>query len=244
MTFRLSLLALAALFAAGCGALPDAPAPHNTLTEAERAEGWRLLFDGATTNGWRGYNRPDFPADRWTVESGALTSLPSDTSTAPANLVTEDVFKNFELRFDFKVSPGGNSGVFYLVREQPGMAMWEVAPEYQVLDDSAYLARGTMDMRKHLTGDNYDLHASSVHTTRPAGAWNEGRIIVRDGHVEHWLNGQRTVAYELWSPEWEALVARSKFADHPAYGQAHEGHIGLQDHGGRILFRNLKIRSF
>ncbi|WP_456428785.1 3-keto-disaccharide hydrolase [Rhodocaloribacter sp.] len=244
MTLRLPMLALAVLFAAGCGARPDVPAPDNTLTEAERAGGWRLLFDGATTNGWRGYNRPDFPAGRWTVEAGTLASLPSDTSTVPADLVTEETFANFELRFDFKVSPGGNSGVFYLVRETPGLAMWEVAPEYQVLDDSAYLAPGTMDMHGHLTGDNYDLHASSVQANRPAGAWNEGRIIVRDGRVEHWLNGQRTVAYELWTPEWEALVARSKFAEHPAYGQARQGRIGLQDHGHRVWFRNLKIRSF
>ncbi len=243
MTRRLPILALAALFAAGCGARPDAPAP-NTLTEAERAEGWRLLFDGATPNGWRGYDRPDFPADRWTVEAGTLASLPPDSSAVPADLVTEETFANFELRFDFKVSPEGNSGVFYLVREAPGTAMWEAAPEYQVLDDSAYLALGTMDMRTHLTGDNYDLHASSVRAARPAGAWNEGRIIVRDGRVEHWLNGQRTVAYELWTPEWEALVARSKFAEHPAYGRAREGHIGLQDHGRRVWFRNLKIRTF
>ncbi len=244
MIRRLPMLALAGLLAIAWSPLPEAAAQDNTLSPAERAEGWRLLFDGATTNGWRGYNQGDFPHGRWRVEEGTLTSLPPDTSAPSADLVTVDVFDNFELRFDFKVSPGGNSGVFYLVREQPGLAMWEVAPEYQILDDSAYLALGTMDMHKHLTGDNYDLHASTVRVARPVGTWNEGRIVVRNGHVEHWLNGQLTVAYELWTPEWEALVARSKFAAHPAYGRAREGRIGLQDHGHRVWYRNLKIRTF
>jgi len=154
--------------------------------------------------------------------------------------VTEAAFSSFELVFDFNVSPVGNSGVFYLVEEHTGSAMWEVAPEYQVLDDTAYIEMGEMDMFKHLTGDNYDLHASSVAASNPIGEWNQGRIVVDGTHVEHWLNGRLTVSYELRDSEWEDLVAKSKFPE--VYGRASSGHIGIQDHGHEIRYRNFKLR--
>lgn len=231
---------------AGDGASGAGEPLPNTLTEAEIADGWRLLFDGRTTAGWRGYDREAFPDTGWAVMDGML--VVGATATDPdvpvgGDIVTEESFSSFELSFEFRVSEVANSGVFYLVQEVPGHEIWHHAPEYQVLDDRAYIDMGTMDMRTHLTGDNYDLHASGEKTLRPPGEWNGGRIIVDGRHVEHWLNGRLTVEYELGSPEWEALVAASKFAPYPRYGRAESGPIGLQDHGRLVWYRNLKVRT-
>ena len=216
----------------------------NTLTPTEEDSGWILLFDGSSTDGWRGYNQESFPEEGWAVMDGDLVVFASDGSEAGlgGDIVTEQVFGDFELVFDFNVSPVGNSGIFYRVEEHPDLELWMVAPEFQVLDDTAYIEMGTMDMHKHLTGDNYDLHASAVTASNPIGEWNQARILVNGEHVEHWLNGQLTVEYELWSPEWNELVAASKFAPYPQYGAAREGRIGIQDHGHEIRYRNIKIR--
>jgi len=218
--------------------------PHNTLTAAEQAAGWRLLFDGQTTNGWRGYNKESFPDVGWEVADGSLIVLASDGEEDGngGDIITEEQFDNFELSLEFQLSPVANSGILYRVVESEGEPIWHNAPEYQVLDDTAYIEMGTMDMFKHLTGDNYDLQASVVTASNPIGAWNHARIIVDGAHVEHWLNGKQTVEYELWTPEWEELVRGSKFADYPGYGRATSGHIGLQDHGHTLRYRNIKIR--
>ena len=244
------------LAALGCGSTDDDVSPAvtpealtlapNILSEEERADGWRLLFDGQTTRGWRGYNRETFPDTGWAVVDGML--VVGATATNPdvplgGDLVTEEEFSSFDLRFEFKLSEVANSGVLYLVIEESGAEIWYNAPEFQVLDDQAYIDMGTMDMRTHLTGDNYDLHAAAVgRTLRPLGEWNEGRIVVDGVHVEHWLNGYKTVEYELRSPAWEALVAASKFAPFPRYGRAISGPIGLQDHGRLVWYRNMKIK--
>jgi len=229
---------------AGCAG-GSAETPANTLTDAEVADGCRLLFDGETPAGWRAFNGTAFPDTGWAVIDGALvvgaTATDPDIPVGGAIVTTEN-FSSFDLRFEFKLSPVANSGVFYHVHERPGAAMWNDAPEFQVLDDQAYIDMGTMDMHTHLTGDNYDLQAASEKTLRPPGEWNEGRILVEGAHVEHWLNGQKTVEYEFGSPEWEALVAKSKFAPFPDYGRAASGPIGLQDHGRHVWYRNLKIK--
>lgn len=217
-------------------------AAHNTLTPEEEAAGWVLLFDGVSTDGWRGYGRSDFPSGGWAVEDGELVSLSSTGDMDGGDLITEEEFTDFELVFDFKIESESNSGVFYRVREVDGKALWQVAPEYQVLDDTAYIDMGTMDMTTHLTGDNYDLHEASVRPTNPVGSWNTGRIVVDGDHVEHWLNGEMTVAYDLYSDDWEERVANSKFAAEEHYARALSGAIGLQDHGTRIWYRNIKIR--
>jgi len=247
---------LASCLVLGCRAEEEAPIPGpdtaagawapNTLTPEEVAAGWQLLFDGVSTAGWRGYNREGFPEAGWGVADGNLVVLPSGEGeeVLGGDIVTTAEFTNFELAFEFMVTPEGNSGVFYRVVEHPDRTLWQVAPEYQVLDDSAYVAMGTMDMHRHLTGDNYDLQASSVRASNPVGTWNQGRIVVDGTHVEHWLNGQKTVEYELFSPEWEALVAASKFAPYPEYGTALTGRIGLQDHGRESRYRTIKIRPF
>jgi 3-keto-disaccharide hydrolase len=242
---------LCALWVMGCGSASedraggdsgDAAAAPNTLTEREKADGWILLFDGVSTDGWRGYGRDDFPAGGWKAENGELVGTSSDGSMDGGDIITTGDFSDFELVFDFRVGTEGNSGVFYRVKEADGKGLWQVAAEYQVLDDPAYIAMGTVDMTTHLTGDNYDLQAAPIRPGHPKGEWNTGRIVVRGNHVEHWLNGQKMVEYDFFSDEWEALVAKSKFAEEEHYGRAVSGAIGLQDHGTPVWYRNIKIR--
>ena len=217
-------------------------AVSDVLTAEEEAAGWVLLFDGVSTDGWRGYGREDFPTGDWKVEGGELVGQLSSGNMDGADIITVAEFTDFEVVFDFKVSPEGNSGVFYRVQEKDGKGLWQVAAEYQVLDDTAYIEMGTMDMHTHLTGDNYDLQSATVRPTNPVGEWNTGRIVVEGDHVEHWLNGQMTVEYELYTDEWEALVAASKFGEEEHYARAPSGSIGLQDHGTPIWYRHFKIR--
>ena len=225
------LLLAAGLTLAGCADAQDGL--HNTLTDAERGAGWELLFDGRTLEGWRGYNRPDMP-EGWAVEDGTLAWV-----SAAGDIITERQFTDFELTLDWKVDRGGNSGVFYRAAEGEDW-IYQSAPELQVLDDE-----GHVDGESPLTsaGSNFALHGAPRGVVRPAGEWNSVRVVVDGSHVEHWLNGTRVVQYELGSTEWEALVGASKFAAWPAYGRAPTGHIGLQDHGNPVWFRNVKIRE-
>ena len=244
--FRFCSVVLAGLVA-GCGSNgsandgPDAEteqtaavqAAPNTLTARELTEGWRLLFDGTTTAGWRGY-RSQALAEGWQVVDGALTRV-----AAGGDIVSVDTFGDFELRIDWNVSPGGNSGVFFRANETTDY-VWQNSPELQVLDNAAHRDGLTAETS---AGSNYALHAPAQDVVRPAGEWNEVRLIVRGAHVEHWLNGVKIVEYELWSDDWKARVAASKFNETAAYGQATSGHIALQDHGDRVAFRNIMIRS-
>jgi hypothetical protein len=205
----------------------------NTLTAKEKADGWRLLFDGKTTNGWRGFRQQQMPAG-WTAVDGALTRVAKAT-----DIVTVDEFGDFELRIDWNIGPNGNTGVFYRVTEEDDV-MWHTAPEYQIIDN-AYSKERLKPVQ--LAGANYDLDPPSRDATKPIGSWNETRIVVRGPHVEHWLNGIKVVEYELWSAEWERRVRESKFKDFARYARARRGHIGLQDHGDRVAFRNIKVRD-
>jgi 3-keto-disaccharide hydrolase len=222
------------LAAAAVGSLlaaAQADAPLNTLTAAEKAAGWRLLFDGTTTAGWRGYRQPALP-EGWRAIDGALTRL-----GAGGDIVTIDEFADFELAIDWKLAPGGNSGIFYRVLEGAD-EMWKMAPEMQLLDDPAY--NGITP--EQFTGANYALHAPLRAAANPPGSWNHTRVLVTGAHVEHWINDVKVVEYELWTPDWERRVQASKFKDDARYGRARTGHIGLQDHGASVAFRNIKIR--
>ncbi len=214
---------------------PGTSTKPNALTAEEKSAGWRLLFDGKSTKGWRNYQARTLD-DRWRAVNGELTL----TAPGGGDIVTEETFENFELEFEWKISPGGNSGVFYNVREGDYEAVWHTAPEMQILDDD-----GHPDGRipSHRAGANYDLQVPKYTVTKPVGEYNISRIIVNEGHVEHWLNGRKLLEYELWSDEWEAMVKSSKFADLPDYGRARSGHIAIQDHGDRVWFRNIKIRA-
>jgi len=219
-------LALASAHAAA------AQASLNTLTPAERDAGWRLLFDGKTTTGWRGWKMDTLPSG-WEVVDGALTRV-----RPAADIITTEKFKDFELSLEWNIAPKGNSGIFYRASEQDDAIYW-TAPEMQVLDDA-----GHPDGRSRLTaaGSDYGLYPSPAGVVKPAGQWNQVRLVVNGNHVEHWLNGVKVVEYELGSPDWEAKVKASKFARHRGYGRNREGYIGLQEHDYWVAYRNIKIR--
>ncbi len=232
---RVSGAALALALIAGCaGAAPESEVvEHNRLTAAESEAGWVLLFDGVTLDGWRMYESAT-PPQGWGVEDGSLIRTGSG-----GDIVTEGVFEDFELTLEWRVEAAGNSGIFY--RAALGEEwVYHSAPEMQVLDDA-----GHRDGGDPLTsaGANYGLHPAPRGVVRPAGEWNRARIVVDGDRVEHWLNGEQVVSYVLGSPEWESLVAASKFSEWPPYGRAPRGHIGLQDHGDPVWFRNIKIRE-
>jgi hypothetical protein len=210
----------------------EEPAAPNTLSDSQQAEGWRLLFDGRTSAGWRGYKQADCPAG-WQVVDGALTRV-----AEAGDIVTRDSFQDFVLEFEWRVAPGANSGVMFHVDEDHQYP-WETGPEYQILDDQAH--QDGLDPRTS-AGSNYAMHAPSKRVTRPAGEWNQARIQVCGPSVEHWLNGEKIVAYELGSADWLARVAACKWKDRPDYGRRPSGLIALQDHGDRVAFRSIRIR--
>lgn len=228
---RLSALAIAACALGACSAPGD---QMNDRPAARPEQNWQVLFDGTDLGRWRGFRRQDVPAG-WRTENGVLAFVPGEGG---GDLITREQFGDFELELEWKASPGGNSGIFYRATEQYDEIYWSAA-EYQVLDNA-----GHPDGRSALTsaGANYALYAPAVDASRPAGEWNHARIVARGARVQHWLNGKKIVDYEQWSDDWKARVAKSKFAEWPLYGIAARGHIGLQDHGDLVWYRNIRIR--
>jgi len=227
---RALTMGVALVAAAGRG---SAQAP-NTLTAAQVRDGWTLLFDGKSTAAWRGYRMDSMPS-AWHVEDGTLTK-----AVGTADIITRRTFQDFELRFDWKIGTGGNSGVFYRASEDEEHVYW-TGPEYQLLDDA-----NAPDGRNRLTaaGSAYALYAGPAGIVKPANEWNTSRIIVKGKHVEHWLNGRKLLEYELQSPDWEAKVKASKFGVWAKYGRLPRGVIGIQgDHDGTLALRNIMIRE-
>jgi hypothetical protein len=230
-------LALAWLFFVSAAVRAGEP---NTLSEDEKKDGWRLLFDGRTTEGWRKYKSKTMPPS-WKVENGSLLSRPRQGESR-GDIVTVDQFDDFELRLEWKMTKGNNSGVIYRATEEHN-DVWESGPEFQVLDNT-----GHMDGLNPLAsaGACYAVFPPAKDVTRPLGQWNQTRIVAQGKHVEHWLNGEKLLEYDIGSTRWLAHVKTSKFFQ-TAYrrgnwGLAPKGHIALQDYGGAIEFRNIKIR--
>lgn len=215
-------------------------AEPNTLTEAEKQAGWKLLFDGKTTQGWRGYKMDKMPPG-WAAVDGALVRLKGGAGGKGAgggdDIITTEEFASFDLQLEWKVVSNGNSGVLYHVSEEPVTA-WHYAPEVQILDNTPHKGRTKL---QHAAAC-YDLYAPTKDTTKPVGQWNHMRILVNGARVEHWLNGEKVVEYELWSDDWKERVAKSKHKERPKFGNIRKGPIALQDHSDRIEFRNIKIR--
>lgn len=187
---------------------------------------------------WRGYQK-DYLPEEWRIENGALTL----TKKGGGYIVTKEEFENFDLRMDWKISEAGNSGVLFHVSEDTLYKnVYETGPEVQVLDDERHPDAKKGKEGTHKAGANYDLMPPLVNVVKPAGEWNHFRLKVRNGHVQHWLNGKKVQDYQLGSRKWQTLVAKSKFAVMPQYGQFKSGHIALQDHGNRVWFRNIRIR--
>ena len=203
------------------------------LTPEQRAAGWRSLFDGTSTAAWRGYKQQTMP-DGWKIVDGVLTKTGS-----VGDIITRDQFGNFELALDWKLSAGGNAGIFYRGTEEYDHIYWS-APEYQLLDDA-----GHPDGQSRLTsaGADYALYPSPAGVVKPADQWNSTLIVVNGNRVQHWMNGQKLLEYELGSPDWQAKVKASKFVAYPKYGTASRGYIGIQgDHDGTLSLRNIRIR--
>jgi len=216
--------------------------PANKLGKDEPQQKWRLLFDGESLTDWAGFQRPSIP-EAWHVKDGALT-LPKSASAEPGSergdIRTVDTFNDFELRLQWAVATGGNSGIFFFVREGVEDRIWTVAPEMQILDDARH-EDGVKT--SHRAGGLYDIYAPRCNALKPPGQYNDVRLIVRKGHVEHWLNGFQVVAYELGSADYQSRLAQSKFRERKNFGTVHSGHLGLQDHGDEIRFRNIRIQE-
>jgi hypothetical protein len=210
----------------------------NQLTEEDVNAGWKLLFDGQTTKGWRSFKQPTVN-DGWTVEDGNLVGLGKGGDLG-GDIITQEQFEDFELYLEWAISPGGNSGIFFHVLEGDYPTVYATGPEYQLIDDEGF-PQPLEEWQK--TGANYALHPAENKILKPVGAFNSSRIKVLDGHVAHWLNGNLVVEYDLWTEDWNNLVQNSKLKDYPGYGLAIKGHIGLQDHGSEMRFRNIRIRD-
>lgn len=218
----------------------------NTLTAKEKKAGWILLFNGKDFTGWRQCNGTEMPKN-WVIEDNAMKvfTAPDKKPGQGSNgdiIYAPRKFRNFELSVDWKTSKMGNSGIFYNIREVPGKPIYYAAPEVQILDN---VDATDNKLANHLAGSLYDMLPADPKTVKPAGEWNTIVIIVRDGKVTHTQNGVKVVEYTLWTPEWDAMVANSKFKTFPGFteGISKEGYIGLQDHGYDIWFRNIKIRE-
>jgi len=205
-------------------------------TKTENLKPWEVLFDGESVEHWRAYRRDTFPQKSWTVENEALRAIGSGDR---ADLITKKKYEDFELELEWKMSPGGNSGIIYRVAEDFERA-WHTGPEIQLLDDDKH-----KDGKDAATsaGALYALIAPTNKNLHPTGHWNQMRVVARGDHVEHWLNGAKVVEYELDSPALNALIAKSKFVDKPRFTKERNGHIALQHHGADVWFRNIRIRQ-
>ncbi|SEM96835.1 protein of unknown function [Sphingomonas gellani] len=211
----------------------------NVLTAQERAQGWRLLFNGRDLSGWRSFDGTP-PAQTWTVRNGTLALTKTDGQMSGTDLVTSDTFGAFELTLDWKVERGGNSGILYLARRMPDAPLlYQTGLEMQVLDDEGH-ADGRIPT--HRAGSLYDMTVPPSGASHPAGSWNHARLLVESGRIRQWLNGTLTADVSYADDAWRKRIAASKFAKMPLFGTFSSGVIGLQDHGEPVAFRNIKLR--
>lgn len=220
-------------------------AAMNTLTDEEKTAGWELLFDGSTLNGWKRFNH-DTIGPLWSVQEGVIVcngeGLGEGTANIGGSLITTRQFGNFELTLDWKLSPGGNSGIIYHVVEDPKYKYdYETGPEFQVMDDGGWKDE-LQEAQK--AGSSYDMYAApATKKLNPVGEWNTAHLIYNNGHVEHWLNGEKVVEFEEGTADFEERHKKSKWVDHPDWNKFKSGAISLQDHGAPVYFRNIKIRA-
>lgn len=244
----LILSSLVAFMACNTNKATQGASDLNTLSKAEQKQGWKLLFDGKSFTGWHGFRKSAISPD-WKIEDGAIT-LKVDYNTdktrknaaLKSDLVTDGEYGNFELQMEWKISPCGNSGIIYRsVEADKYGATYVTGPEMQVLDDSCH-PDGKIE--KHNSSDLYDLVKANPRPLKPVGEWNQVRVIVKEGNVQHWLNGQKVVDVQMWTPEWDQMVQKSKWKEHAAYfAKSKKGRIALQDHDNQVWYRNIKIRE-
>ena len=233
-----SLLLAACLLLSLCSTYTIAQ--HNTLSKKEQKNGWKLLFDGKTTTGWRNFNSNAIGAG-WKVQDGTLFLDNTAPREERGDIITHDEYENYELSLEWKIDSCGNSGVMFNVVEDPKYRTpWLTGPEMQVLDN---VCHPDAKIEKHRAGDLYDLIKCKQETVKPAREWNHAKIVSNKAKYEFWLNGTKVVEFTMHTPEWDAMVAASKFKSMPDFGKATKGHIALQDHGDKVWFRNIKIRE-
>ena len=218
-----------------------------TLSEAEKAAGWRLLWDGKTSKGWRSAKAREFPKSGWEIKDGMLIINESGggESASVGDIITEEKFSDFELSVDFKITPGANSGIKFFVDPElnkgPGSS---IGPEFQILDDARHPDAKLGRNGNRTIGSLYDLiPAPKDKKVNPVGEWNNARILARGKRVTYWLNGMKTVEFERGTKQWRDMVADSKYKVWPGFGELPQGHILLQDHGNLVFYRNIKIRT-
>jgi len=213
---------------------------HNTLTKKEKQAGWQLLFDGKSTNGWHGYLE-DGVGKGWLPKDGNLycKGLGGDIG---GDIITDKNYDDFILKLEWKISKGGNSGIFYhVIEDRSYSAPYMTGPEYQIIDDVGFDGP-LQDWQK--AGADYAMYVpNDKKELKPQGEWNSTKIVFNDGHVEHWLNGKKIIEFEAWSDDWKERKENGKWKDYPGYGMSKTGHIGLQDHGDEAWFRNIKIKK-
>ena len=227
-----------------------AMAAVNTLTDAEKEDGWMLLFNGSTFDGWRGYRKDGIPEEHWTIEDGVIHKIASGKVPLMADgqpmdggdIITIKKYENFEFSFEWKVAEAANSGIKYNVIEE----MSDGNPlgfEYQVLDDDGHPDAKMGNGTNRTAASLYDLISAENKMVRPVGEWNHGRIIFNGTHGEHWLNGKKVLEYDLGTPRMDSLLAASKYAPIEGFGDKRTGHIVLQDHNDDVWYRNLKVKE-
>jgi hypothetical protein len=253
---KVSLVAVAATAAFGASVLATAPAlpgafaapADNTLTAQEQSAGWRLLFDGTTTKGWRNAHAETFPSKGWLVKDGLLSVVESGGAEAAhgGDIVTLEEYGDFELKVDVKLTKGANSGIKYFVTEKlgtPGRGS-AIGLEFQLLDDAQHPDAKMGRDGNRTFGSLYDLMAApAVKPVKPVGEWNTAHIVSKGTRVEHWLNGTKLLEFDRASDAFKKLVAISKYKDFVGFGQARSGHLLLQDHGNTVYFRNIKVKG-
>ncbi len=232
------LLVLATIGLISCSSPADTG--DNILSSTDKEQGFKLLFDGKSMDGWRTYQNKS--AESWSVDSGTLHCRGSQDNygAITADLMTKDQYKDFDLSVDYKISPKGNSGILYLVTEDSSSSYLS-GPEYQIIDDVNFPEK--LEDWQH-TAANYAMNTAPNAHPKPAGEWNTARIVKKGNMVEHWLNGEKVVSYELHNDEWNKNKAAEKFADVASYGAADKGYITFQNHGSEAWFKNIKIKEF
>jgi Domain of Unknown Function (DUF1080) len=217
----------------------QAQVADNQLSTEEKQQGYKLLFDGKTMDGWHSYQHQ--PAQSWSVDSGVLHCKGSSANygAITADLVTNAMYENFDLNLDWKISPKGNSGILYMVTEDNPYSYLS-GPEYQIIDDKNFPEK-IEDWQ--MTAANYAMNPAPAARPNPVGEWNHARIVVNKGHVEHWLNGTKVVEYELYSDDWKKRKMVGKWKDVTTYAQSKQGHITFQNHGSEAWFKNIRIKK-
>ena len=240
----LAMWAAAGLLVACSSPKTEEGAATDSVAVAAPVEEWTPLFDGQTFNGWSKYGGGEV-GKAWKIENGELyldAANKAGWQTGDGgDIVTNEEFENYHFNNEWKIAPNGNSGVIFLVHESPEFQYpWQTGPEMQVLDNAGH---PDAKIVSHRAGDLYDLIVSSQETVKPAGEWNQAEIMINQGKLDFFLNGVNIVSTQLFTPEWDALIAKSKFKDMPGFGKYKKGKISLQDHGDVVHFRNLVIKK-